>query len=185
MNCTLKKVTIFASSTGARNHNDLSVCPSEADEKAKMSLAKCVCVCVTFLNMGTEGPKHGSFTAAAASHMDHLTCKTQRSASGNYCHPALESNLKALFEIAGAISNFFRGNVFVRNKQRLAKVASPNSTLTVLREQWGLCWDSRENQSCADALSETAAHPQILGKKADETDHSFENKAANCRNNIK
>ena len=114
--------------------------------------------------MGTEGPKHGSFTAAAASHMDHLTCKTQRSASGNYCCPALESNLKALFEIAGAISNFFRGNVFVRNKQRLAKVASPNSTLTVLREQWGLCWDSHENQSCTDALSETAAHPQLLGK---------------------
>lgn len=129
------------------------------------SLWQNVCVCETFLNMGTEGPKHGSFTVVAASHMDHLTCKTQRSASGNYCRPALESNLKALFEIAGAISNFFRGNVFVRNTQRLAKVASPNSTLTVLREQWGLCWDSRENQSCTDALSETAAHPQLLGKK--------------------
>lgn len=78
-----------------------------------------------YWNRGSEGPKHGSFTAVAASHMNHLTCKPLHSGGGNHCSPLF--NLKAWR--AGAISNLLSDNVFVRKERDWQKCVSNLQTL--------------------------------------------------------
>lgn len=95
-------------------------------------------------NRGSEGPKHGSFTAVAASHIDRLTCKPLHSCGGNQCSPPLR--LKALFETtANGWSNFKRTQRQCHEKNRLAKSASPNCKLyshTVTGALLGFMWKS-------------------------------------------
>lgn len=134
MTCTLKGKHL-ASNTGAKNPNGVNDYPTKA---AKMSWGKCV---------GTSGSLYEllmKIEAQRDQNMAHLLLWLLLIWiiwPVNYCIAVLETT-----------ANLLRENVF----------ASPNSTLIVVDEQWGLCWDSHENQSCPpDALSETTAHPSL------------------------
>ncbi len=99
-------------------------------------------------------------------------------------------SLKALFEIAArSWSNvkLTEWQCLCQERKRLAKVRlqTANSTLAASDEQWGLCWDPHENQSCPDALSARLLHILSYQKKQEcfehNTDHWFENNIATCR----
>lgn len=105
----------------------------------------------------------------AASHIDRLTCKPLHSCGGNQCSPPLR--LKALFETtANGWSNSKRTQRQCHEQTDWQKVhlQTANSTVTLLDEQRGLCWDSHENQSGPDNCTSSAF------KKIDvehDTDH--------------
>lgn len=108
-------------------------------------------------------------TAVAASQMDHPTCKPLFNGD-----EIQHSSLFILKDSIYAISDLLGDRIFFKNEQRLAEahLSSANSTLTVVPdEQWGLCWDSHENQSCTDALPETTARPRQEQTKPKAYEH--------------
>lgn len=87
-------------------------------------------------------------------------------------HSVQKPCLKQL-QMAEAISDWPRDNVCHKLADRPKCVSNTaNTRLTVPGEQWGLCWDSHENQTCPDTLFETTAHPQRPKTRKPNVEHT-------------